>query len=144
MTDEDDLIHAKVARVLNNTDLALNKGQDDDVQVGMKFAVLSDAGEEIRDPDTGEVLDSIRIAKTVVKVIHVASRSSVARTFRAHTSPGIFGTFGHLNQGTTRHETLASDESRVQQELDPKKAKVKVGDSAVQYTGEYTGILYDF
>jgi hypothetical protein len=139
MTDK--LIQAKVARIINNTDLALNKGVADGVEEGMKFAILSDAGEEIRDPDTGEVLDSIQIAKTVVKIIYVASRSSIGRTFRKYESAGIFNALG---QGLTRRETLATDESRVQQELDPSKAKVKVGDGALEYTGEYTGIVYDF
>jgi hypothetical protein len=139
MTDE--LVKAKVARIINNTDLALNKGSEDGVEEGMKFAILSDAGQEIRDPDTGELLDSIQIAKTVVKIIHAASRSSIGRTFRKHESSGIFSALG---QGSTRYETLASDESRVQQELDPKQAKVSVGDRAVEYTGEYTGIVYDF
>jgi len=135
------LVQAKVARILNDTDLALNKGTEDGVDVGMRFAILSDAGEEIRDPDTDEVLDSIPIAKTVVKVIYAASRASVGRTFRKYESAGIFGA---LTQGSTRYETLATDEGRVQQELDPKKAKVKVGDRAVEYTGEFTGIMYDF
>ena len=137
----DDLVRAKVARIINNTDLALNKGSDDGVEEGMKFAILSDAGEDIRDPDTGEVLDSIQIAKTVVKVIHVSPRLAVGRTFRSYKSGGIFSA---MSEPSVRQETLATDESRVQQELDPKKAKVKVGDSAVEYTGEYTGIVYDF
>lgn len=136
-----DAIKAKVARILNSTDLALNKGSEDGVEEGMKFAILSDAGEDIRDPDTNEFLDSIEIAKTVVKIIHVTPRSSIGRTFRSHTTSGIFGSF---SQGSTRHETLATDESRVQQELDPKKAKVKVGDPAVEYTGNFTGVIYDF
>jgi hypothetical protein len=136
-----ELVNAKVARIINNTDLALNRGLDDGVEEGMKFAILSDAGEDIRDPDTGELLDSIPIAKTVVKVIHAAPRSSICRTFRTYESAGIFNALG---QGSTRHETLASDESRVQQELDPKKAKVKVGDRALEYTGEYNGVVYEF
>lgn len=137
----DGLIHAKVARILNNTDLALNKGELDGVEAGMKFAILSDVGEDIRDPVTDEVLDSIQIAKTVVKVIHVSPRLSVGRTFRTHKTLGALAAF---SQEMTRQETLASDESRVQQELDPKKAKVKVGDDAVEYTGDYTGIVYEF
>jgi hypothetical protein len=139
MTDE--LIRAKVARIISSTDLALNKGAEDGVEVGMKFAVLSDAGEEIRDPDTDEVLDSIQIAKTVVKIVYSAPRTSIGRTFRKHQSSGIFSALG---QGSTRYESLASDESRVQQELDPKDAKVKRGDRAVEYTGDYIGIVHDF
>ena len=135
-------ISVKVARILNNTDVAFNKGSEHGVEEGMKFAILTDDGEDIRDPDTGELLDSIQIAKTLVKIIHVSPKLSVGRTFRAHVSRGLFASFG--TETTTRHETLASDESRVQQELDPTKAKVQVGDIAVEYTGDYSGIVYDF
>lgn len=136
-----DLIRAQVARVVNSTDLALNRGSDVGVKVGMRFAILSDAGADIKDPETGEILDSVEIAKTVVKVINVTPRVSIARTFRKMESYGI----GSILTGDrTRNETLNSDESTVQQELDPSKAKVKVGDKAVEYTGEFTGVVYDF
>lgn len=134
-------IQAKVARILNNTDLALNRGSDDGVEEGMKFAILSDTREEIRDPDNNELLDSIPVAKTVVKIIRAAPRSSIGRTFRTYESAGIFNALG---QASTRRETLTTDEARVQRELDPEKGKIKVGDVAVGYTGEYTGILYEF
>lgn len=136
-------IRALVARILNTTDLALNKGSDDGVETGMKFAILSGVGEDIRDPETDEVLDSIPIAKTVVKIVQVTPRVSVARTFRSYTRSGIFNALT-LGGNETRHETLESDERSVQQELDPARAKVNVGDPAVEYSGEYSGILYDF
>lgn len=136
-----DPIKAKVARILNETDLAFNKGKQEGVEVGMKFAVLSDVGTEIRDPDSGEVLDSLPVAKTVVKIIHVANRSSIGRTFRSRKSGGFFPRIG---QETTYVETLDSDESRVQQELDEEKAKVRIGDEAIEYTGDFSGIVYDF
>lgn len=137
----DELVRAKVARVVNSTDLALNRGTEAGVEVGMRFAILSDAGADIKDPETGEILDSVEIAKTVVKVINVTPRVSIARTFRKMESFGI----GSILAGDrTRSETLNSDESTVQQELDPSKAKVKVGDDAIEYTGEFTGVVYDF
>jgi hypothetical protein len=136
-----DPIKAKVARILNETDLAFNKGQQEGVEVGMKFAVLSDVGAEIKDPDSGEVLDSLPVAKTVVKIIHVANRSAIGRTFRSRKSGGFFPRFG---QETTHVETLDSDETRVQQELDEQNAKVKIGDEAVEYKGDFSGIVYDF
>ena len=139
MTDE--LIRAQVARVVNSTDLALNKGSDAGVEVGMKFAILSNAGADIKDPVTGEVLDSVEIAKTLVKIINVKPRVSIGRTFRKIESYGI-GSI--ITGGSTRSETLKSDESTVQQELDPSKAKVKYGDEAVEYTGEFNGVVYDF
>ena len=136
-----ELIRAQVARVVNSTDLALNKGSDDGVAVGMKFAILSNAGADIKDPLTGELLGSVEIAKTLVKVINVGPRVSIGRTFRKLESYGITRMF---TGGTTRTETLNSDESTVQQELDPSKAKVKYGDDAVEYTGEFNGVVYDF
>ena len=140
MTDE--LITAKVARVLNTTDLALNRGSDAGVQVGSRFAILSDRGEDIRDPDTNEILDSVQIAKTLIKIVSVSPKVSVGRTFRSIES---FGFASILSQGSTRHETLRSDERRVQQELDPKDSLVKIGDVAVQYSGDkFAGIVYDF
>ena len=139
MTDE--LITAKVARILNSTDVALNRGEDAGVEIGMRFAILSDAGADIKDPDTGEILDSVEIAKTLVKVISVSNKLSVGRTFRKYES---FGMGAIISRGTTRHETLSSDESSVQQELDPRKSKVKVGDRVIQYTGDFAGIVYDF
>lgn len=144
MTNSDvEPIRALVARILNTTDLALNKGTNDGVEMGMKFAILSGIGEDIKDPETGEVLDSIPIAKTVVKVVQATPRVSVARTFRSYTRNGIFDAFP-ITKSETRHETLESDERNAQQELDPERAKVKIGDSAVEYVGEFSGIVYDF
>ena len=144
MTNPDaEPIRALVARILNTTDLALNKGTNDGVETGMRFAILSGIGEDIRDPETDEVLDSIPIAKTVVKIVQATPRVAVARTFRSYTRNGIFDALS-IAKSETRHETLESDEQSAQQELDPDRAKVKIGDTAVEYTGEFSGILYGF
>lgn len=138
----DEMIEAKVARVLNTTDVALNRGSESGVEVGMRFAILSDRGENIRDPDTKEILDSIAIAKTLVKIVSVTPKLAVGRTFRSIESTGFASILTH---GSARHETLRSGESRVQQELDPKDSLVKIGDRAIQYVGErFSGIVYDF
>lgn len=140
------LIRAKVAQVLNSTDLALNRGSKDGVEVGMRFAILSDRGADIKDPDTGEVLDSIEIAKTLVKIISVTPRLAVGRTFRRKgSSNSAFAAALNVMGTGERAETLRTDERRLQQELDPKDSFIKAGDEAVQFTGEgYSGIVYDF
>jgi hypothetical protein len=138
-----EVIRGKVARVLNSTDLAINRGTDDGVDVGMRFAILSDRGADIKDPDSDEVLDSIEIAKTLVKIISVTRHLAVGRTFRSKGGGGIAAALNMV--GTQRDETLRTDERRLQQELDPKDSFIKVGDEAVQYTGDaYAGIVYDF
>jgi hypothetical protein len=145
MTDDDGLIRAQVAQVLNSTDLAINRGAKDGVEVGMRFAILSDRGAEIKDPETGEVLGSIEIAKTLVKIISVTPRVAVGRTFRTKGGASSIASALAYMTASERSETLRTDERRVQQELDPKDSFIKAGDQAVQYTGEsYAGIVYDF
>jgi hypothetical protein len=140
---DDIAIRAKVAQLLNSTDLALNKGANHGVEVGMKFAVLDPIGRDIEDPETGEVIGSVDIAKTVLKIVRVEPGLSVARTFRSRQSGG-FGLGALAGLAGTREETLRSDERRLQQMLDPKDSKVKVGDTAVQYSGEFGGLVLDF
>ena len=74
-------IRGKVARVLNEREIAINIGTAHGVGVGMHFDVM-DAGEDINDPDTGEVLGSIERPKVRVQVTYVNGRLSVATTYR--------------------------------------------------------------
>ena len=76
------LITGKVAHVLNSREVALNRGANDGVEPGMVFRILSPAGFEVRDPDTGELLGSVENVKFRVRVVSVQDRISVARTFK--------------------------------------------------------------
>ncbi|MCJ0700247.1 hypothetical protein FRIG_03710 [Frigoribacterium faeni] len=134
-------IRAKVAQLLTSTDLVINRGSEDGVDVGMKFAVLDPIGRDIKDPESGEVIGSVAIAKTVLKVVRVEPRLAVVRTFR--TKSGIsFAAMAGLSGD--RSETLRSDERRLQQMLDEKDSKVNVADVVESYTGEFPGMVLDF
>jgi hypothetical protein len=143
MTEQGGLVRAKVARLLNSTDLALNRGENDGVGVGTRFAILDRRGHEIVDPDTHEVLDSVQIAKTLVKVVSVTPRLAVARTFRTKRA-GMPGFAGLDFTARDRTETLRSDANRLQQELDPRDSYIKVGDEAIEYRGDFDGIVFEF
>ena len=56
-------IRGKVARVLNGQEIVINAGIVDGVTVGMDFNVMDTNGEDIKDPDTNEVLGSIERPK---------------------------------------------------------------------------------
>ena len=75
-----DQIRGKVARVLNTREVALNMGMNDGVEVGMYFDVLDAKSEDIRDPDTGERLGSIRRPKVRVRVTRVQEKLALAST----------------------------------------------------------------
>ena len=71
-------IRGKVARVLNGQEIVINAGIVDGVTLGMDFNVMDTNGEDIRDPDTNEVLGSIERPKIRVRVIHAQEKLAVA------------------------------------------------------------------
>ncbi|WP_181804184.1 hypothetical protein [Streptomyces shenzhenensis] len=86
-------IEGKVAAVLSATSLAINRGSDQGVEIGMRFKVLNRRGLGITDPDTGELLGDAEAVKTEVKIIEVGPRLATARTFRTFqedTSPATW------------------------------------------------------
>ena len=71
-------IRGKVARVLNGQEIVINAGIVDGVTVGMDFNVMDSNGEDIKDPDTNEVLGSLERPKVKVRVIHAQEKLAVA------------------------------------------------------------------
>lgn len=136
-------IRGKVARVLNNRNVALNKGRKDGVEAGMVFNILNPLGADITDPDTGERLGAVELSKATVKVTDVQERLSVASTFRfSRVNVGGEARNFSLTQGAlakmfqppkweTRYETLEVDED-AENELSEEDSRVKIGDPVVQ------------
>ena len=131
-------IRGKVARVLSSRGIAINRGFQHGVKIGMIFNVLSTKGSEITDPDTGESLGSVDLVKTSVKVTIVQERISVASTYRTRrinvggmgVNIGIGGFF-EPPKWVTRVETLKIDEASIE-ELDEEDAIVHAGDPIMQ------------
>lgn len=76
------LISGSVARVEDEYTLIINRGLVHGVQPEMVFAVLSAAGDPIRDPETSEVIGELPAEKLRVKVVDVQPKYSRAVTFR--------------------------------------------------------------
>ena len=74
----DNQIRAKVARILNSREIAITAGSQQGVSIGMLFDVMDPKGEDVSDPETGEVLGSIDRPKVRVQVIQIQERISVA------------------------------------------------------------------
>lgn len=133
-------IRGKVARVLNSRELAMNIGSNDGVQVGMYFDILDPKGEDVKDPDSGEVLGSLDRPKVRVKVTKVQERLAVASTFKTY-EVNVGGHGGALALGfsdflrppkyVTKQETLKTSE-KTWEDLDEEQSYVKTGDPVVQ------------
>ncbi len=126
----------KVAAILSKRELVLTIGSADDVIVGMRFVILNSHGIDVKDPDTGKVLGTVEVPKTVVKIVRVdGTHLSVARTFR--TIAGSPGLTAALSGRPSRVETLDIEEgSSIKAELSPEDSYIKAGDVALETTGD--------
>lgn len=136
----DKRLRGKVARVLNSRELAINLGLEHGVGVGNLFDVLDPKGEDITDPETGEVLGSVERPKVRVKVISVQEKLCIASTYKSRkVNIGGMGRdlgFGRMAdmlrppEYVTKYETLKTKE-KTWEDLDEKESFVKTGDPVV-------------
>ena len=138
MTNDDNRIRGKVAAILSKRELVLNIGAGDNVTVGKRFVILNRHGINVRDPDTGEVLGTVEVPKTVVKVVRVdGEHLSVARTFRKIEGTGLMSVSAVMAGTRTRVETLDIESgSSLKAELSQNESYIKVGDVAVETEGD--------
>lgn len=134
-----DVIRGKVAKVLSERELIINKGDDDGVKIGMRFKVLYPEGENILDPDTNAFLGNVEIEKVIVKVIETQAKLALARTFRTIRVPatGIYetfsGTFAAMGKPASEHiESLKYEDNPGKASLKSRDSFIKVGDPVVQ------------
>jgi hypothetical protein len=132
-------IRGKVARILNSREMVLNVGTRDGVAVGMRFEVMDAKGEDVCDPDTGELLGSVERPKVGVEIFKVQQRLAVASTYKKETVNVGGSGIGQSPMNrlfmpakwTTRYETLKTEE-KTWEDLDEEDSYVKIGDPVVQ------------
>lgn len=78
-------IEGKVAKILGNSEIVINRGTQHGVKKSMQFEVFDPAGEEVWDPDTGETLGTVEDIKAKAEVTEVKERLSVARIYHSDT-----------------------------------------------------------
>ena len=125
-------IQGKVATILNERDLVINRGTIAGVKEGMVFAILEPTV-EISDPDSGLSLGSITREKIRVKIVEVEKQFSVGKTYQTYSSgsmvaPNIALALG-LNTAT-KVRTLQTDDSAINLSSSGEegRASVDIGD----------------
>lgn len=92
-------VEGKVAKILGNNEIVINRGKDSGVRKGMLFEIFAPGGEEVWDPDTGETLGTVEDIKAKAEVIEVKDRLSVARL----QNPAMpFGDLGEMQENLQR------------------------------------------
>ncbi len=133
-------IKGKVAKIMNERELALNRGADAGVQEGMRFQVLQPEV-VIEDPDTKEQLGILQREKIKVKVVEVHPKYSIAQTYETYQATFPFSAAESLGPfsaavARTRVRTLYGEQPAAQQRIDAQGATVSVGDPVAQLPEE--------
>ena len=137
MAKDTPLLEGKVAKVLTEREVVINIGSTQGARKGMRFAILAATPEEIRDPETGEVLDIVDRTKVFVQATEVRERITICSTYRTiKVSGGAFSTAFSLNRlfdpPQEISETLRIDDSSLPAPLSPEDSYVKTGDRVKQ------------
>jgi len=127
-------IEGKVASIINERELAITVGSLSGVKIGMKFKVLTDRPTEVVDPDSKEVLGYIDREKVRVRVIEVAEKFAVCKTYRMIKVPGgvDLSLAGLILRPSSTIETLRANEKSFLPPLSEEESYVKRSDRVIQ------------
>lgn len=136
-------VQGKVAEVVSDREVILNRGSEHGVYPGMYFAILDPSAVGITDPDTDEPLGDIKIVKIVVRAVDVAPKLTLARTFRSRrvnvggTGMGlsVFASALREPEYVEKVEKLTLDRNSPRK-IDPKDSVVGRGDPFESATPE--------
>lgn len=123
-------IQGKVARILNERDLVINKGSIAGVKEGMIFAIL-ESTIEITDPDSGDSLGSITREKIRIRIVDVEGQFSVGKTYETYRSGSYPASIAAVIGSPTKVRTLRLG-INLSSSGDENDALVDIGDLAFE------------
>lgn len=77
----------RVAQVIDDYKVVINRGADDGIKEGMRFLVYG-IGDEVIDPETDEPLGRLELVRGKGKVIHVQPRFATIESIEQTRIPG--------------------------------------------------------
>jgi hypothetical protein len=108
MAEQRKRITGQVAEILDEYSLAINRGENDGVEVGMIFSVMG-LGGDIIDPEKKTSLGPKPVEKLRVKVTDVFEKYSVAETYRIVQPPSITSMMSDYRQWEEAHRRSMFD-----------------------------------
>jgi len=109
----------KVARVLDDYTVVLNKGGEHGIGSGQRFLIYA-LGDDVADPDTGESLGALEVVKGTGRATHVQEKictvasdmvARAGRTIRKKATPSGRSPLAAISQlySTETEETLPAE-----------------------------------
>lgn len=140
------MIKGKVVEIIDNRTIAINVGTLKSVKIGMNFQVLKDEGKEIRDPETKEVLGTIKLPKIKVRVTYAADKFSIAETYEyEEVNLGGINTLSNMSnlfsppRYVKKYKSFDIEEDQ-RTKIEEEKSIVKIGDIVEQVIDEEENI----
>lgn len=75
-------LRGKIIRILSEDKIVINVGSNDKVKTGMVFEIYGEEGEVIKDPETKEILGTLKISKGKCVVATVLPKFSITTTIK--------------------------------------------------------------
>lgn len=120
-------IEGKVAEIVDEYTVVINRGQEHGVEEDMRF-VIYEPGEEIKDPETDESLGKFEYVKAKVEVVNVQEKFSTAKTYETHRVTTLAIQAITMVQGQTMRNKLPLDEETKGRLPKRSRTPVKIGD----------------
>lgn len=114
----------RIAKIIDETTFIITGGISDGIKEGDKFQIVGQVGEEIKDPETGEVLGTLDSVKGTIVATTLYAKMTIARseTFKVGgtINSALLAPSYNLNDlfGHTEHKTLSVDPSQITGGLD--------------------------
>lgn len=124
------VIIGKIAQIIDEYTVVINRGRENGVEEGMRF-IIYEMGDEIIDPDTKQPLGNFEIVKLKVKVINVNIKFSTAISDEIIDAPSSFGSLSRLSISSLTKELPLDSETRLKL-IRPRREGVTIGDSVRQ------------
>ena len=128
------MITGKVAAIVNERELAINRGEAHGVKEGMRFAVRDNRSVQVTDPETGEALGTVQREKIRVRITEVQPGYSIGRTYEKVGGSRGLATAQYLDlfsDKPSRTRTLRTDDALFKP-LQEVESLVKRGDEVVE------------
>ena len=72
-------VKCDVLQILSQTEVVLNAGRENGVQMGMVFQIIGEF--EVKDPVSDEAIETLRFTKATLKITHLGDKVSVAGSY---------------------------------------------------------------
>lgn len=127
----------KIIKIIDETAFIINVGSDDGIERDDKFEILDTEGEQIEDPETGEVLGNLNTSKGIIVAENIYPKMTIAKTRMVggestYVRDILKLTNPYLTSKPSHREELFVDESEVTGGLQRSSNPIQIGDEVTK------------